>query len=31
MLLPGEIADLGMAVEKLSGYRRVTITEVKNG
>ena len=31
MLLPGEIADLSAAVERLSGYRRATITEVKNG
>lgn len=31
LLLPGEIADLSAAVEKLSGYRRSTITEVKNG
>lgn len=30
MLLPGEITDLSQAVEKLSGYRRMTITEVKN-
>ena len=30
MLLPGEIADLAIAVERLSGYRRTTITEVKN-
>ena len=31
MFLPGEIADLSRAVEKLSGYRQNTITEVKNG
>lgn len=31
MLLPGEIADLAMAVERLSGYRRETIEEIKNG
>lgn len=31
MLLPGEIADLSAVVERLSGYRRATITEVKNG
>lgn len=31
LLLPGEIADLASAVERLSGYRRSTITEVKNG
>lgn len=30
MLLAGEIADLSAAVERLSGYRRMTITEVKN-
>lgn len=30
LLLPGEIADLSQAVERLSGYRRTTITEVKN-
>lgn len=30
MLLAGEITDLSNAVEKLSGYRRMTITEVKN-
>lgn len=30
MLLPGEIADLSDAVERLSGYRRMTISEVKN-
>lgn len=30
MLLPGEIADLSAAVERLSGYRRITIEEVKN-
>lgn len=29
MLLPGEIADLSMAVERLSGYRRNTIKEIK--
>ena len=29
LLLPGEIADLA-AVERLSGYRKTTITEVKN-
>ena len=27
----GEIADLSAVVERLSGYRRATITEVKNG
>ena len=31
MLLPGEIADLAIVVEKLSGYRRTTIEGVKNG
>ena len=31
MLLPGEIADLSAAVERLTGYRRATIEEVKNG
>jgi len=31
MLLPGEIADLSRAVERLSGYRRETIEEIKNG
>lgn len=30
MLLPGEIADLSRAVERLSGYRQNTINEVKN-
>lgn len=30
MLLPGEIADLSAEVERLSGYRRATITKVKN-
>lgn len=29
MLLAGEIADLSAAVERLSGYRRMTISEVK--
>lgn len=29
MLLPGEIEDLSRAVEKLSGYREVTIEEIK--
>lgn len=29
LLLAGEIADLSAAVERLSGYRRTTITEVK--
>ena len=31
LLLPGEIADLSMELERLSGYRRRTIDEVKNG
>lgn len=31
ILLPGEIADLSRAVERLCGYRRLTIDEVKNG
>lgn len=31
MLLPGEVADLSAAVERLGGYRRTTIEEVKNG
>ena len=30
MLLPGEIADLSRAVERLCGYRRQTIDVVKN-
>lgn len=30
MLLPGEIEDLARAVERLCGYRRVTIEEIKN-
>lgn len=30
MLLPGEIGDLRIAVEKLCGYRRETIAQVKN-
>ena len=30
MLLSGEIADLSQAVERLSGYRRVMIQELKN-
>lgn len=31
MLLPGEIAELSLAVERLSGFRRNTIREIKNG
>ena len=31
MLLAGEIADLSRAIEELSGYRRLTVNEVKNG
>lgn len=30
MLLPGEVADLSREVERLSGYRMLTIGEVKN-
>lgn len=30
MLLPGEIEDLSRTVEKLCGYRRATIEEIKN-
>ncbi|WP_251447064.1 phage tail assembly chaperone [Vermiculatibacterium agrestimuris] len=30
-LLPGEIEDLARAVERLSGYRKTTIEEIKNG
>lgn len=30
-LLAGEIADVAMEIEKLSGYRMNTIQEVKNG
>lgn len=30
-LLPGEIEDLSRAIERLCGYRRTTIEEVKNG
>ena len=30
LLLPGEIEDLARAVERLCGYRKVTIEEVKN-
>lgn len=30
MLLPGEIADLSRAVERLCGYRILTIEEIKN-
>ena len=29
MLLPGEIEDLSRAVERLCGFRRITIDEVK--
>ena len=31
LLLPGEIEDLSQAVERLTGYRQVTIRELKNG
>lgn len=30
MLLPGEIADLSRAVERLCGYRQLTVEEIKN-
>ena len=30
MLMPGEIADLSRAVERLTGYRQNTISEIKN-
>ena len=30
MFLPGEIADLSRAVERLSGFRQNTIREIKN-
>lgn len=30
MLLPGEIEDLARAVERLCGYRQMTVEEVKN-
>lgn len=30
LLLPGEISDLSLEIERLSGYRRRTIKEVKN-
>lgn len=30
LLLPGEIEDLSREVEKLSGYRAMTIEELKN-
>ena len=30
VLLPGEIEDLSRAIERLCGYRKVTIEEVKN-
>ncbi|WP_029502493.1 phage tail assembly chaperone [Lachnoclostridium phytofermentans] len=29
MLLPGEIEDLSRAIEKLSGYRQITVEEIK--
>jgi hypothetical protein len=29
MLLPGEIEDLSREIEKLSGYRKVTLEEIK--
>lgn len=31
LLLPGEIDDISLAVERLSGYRQATLEEVKNG
>lgn len=31
VLLPGEIEDLSRAIERLCGYRKQTIEEVKNG
>lgn len=30
LLLPGEIADLAMEIERLTGYRQRTIEELKN-
>lgn len=30
MLLPGEIEDISNAIQKLSGYREMTIEEIKN-
>lgn len=30
MLLPGEIEDIARAVERLCGYRKATIEEIKN-
>jgi len=30
LTLAGEITDFSQTIEKLSGYRRMTITEVKN-
>lgn len=30
LLLPGEITDLSNAIERLTGYRRTTIAEIKN-
>ncbi len=30
MLLPGEVDDLERAIEKLTGYRELTIEEIKN-
>ncbi|MDF2844798.1 MAG: XkdN-like protein [Herbinix sp.] len=29
LLLPGEIEDISRAIEKLSGYRQVTVEEIK--
>lgn len=31
MLLAGEVEDLAQAIERLCGYRRSTVEEVKNG
>ena len=31
VFLPGEIAELSRAVERLSGFRQNTIREIKNG
>ena len=30
MLLPGEIEEIGRAIERLCGFRRATIEEIKN-
>lgn len=31
MLLPGEIEDVSREIERLSGYRQMTIEKIKNG